>query len=128
PDDTTGRDYFWNDGSTTASIEVNTPGTYWVNYHTPPCSYHVDTFYVSFPNGVLPTIYTSAECQSGGNGYAYAYTYPGDPVSYSYIWVDNSDTLSLTDTLLDVPSGSYRLHVQTNTGCDTLLFFNIEEA
>lgn len=126
-DTSTGWDYVWNTGMTGPQLTADTPGTYRVTYHTPPCNYHVDTFQVDFPNGVLPTIYTMAECRSDSNGYAYAYTYPDDPVTYSYTWMRDDDTLSVTDTLSDVPSGSYSLHVQTNTGCDTLLFFDIGE-
>src|SRR5690606_17430114 len=93
----------------------------------PPCNYHVDTFHVDFPNGVLPTITTMAECRSDSNGSAYASTYAGDLVEYTYTWLLGTDTLSIGDTLRSVPSGAYGLHVQTDTGCDTVLFFDIPE-
>src|SRR5690606_659249 len=117
----------WNGGDTGIETFADTPGIYWVSYHTSPCNHNIDTFHVSFPNGVLPTIYTSAECLDDRNGSAYVATYPSDPVSYSYTWMQGMDTLSVTDTLSNVPSGTYRLHVQTDSGCDTLLFFDIPE-
>src|SRR5690606_32262348 len=125
--DSIGWDYVWNTGSTGASLEVNEPGTYWVSYHTPPCNVHTDTFTVSFPNGVLPTITITDACKDAANGKASATTYPGDPVSYYYTWLSGSDTLSQGDSLLQVPAGSYSLYVQTDTGCDTLLPFVIPE-
>lgn len=127
-DTSTGWDYVWSTGVTGMALTVDTPGTYWVSYRTPPCNYHVDTFHVRFPLGVLPDIYTHAACRSDSNGAAYATTYPGDPVDYEYTWMRGPDTLSVTDTLSGVPSGGYSLHVQTNTGCDTLLFFDMPEA
>src|SRR5690606_35886044 len=92
-----------------------------------PCIYQVDTFHVVFPHGVLPTITTSPACMDDHNGSAYAATYIDDPVGYSYTWLQGADTLSVTDTLANVASGDYSLHVRTDTGCDTLLLFTIPE-
>lgn len=126
-DPRSGWDYIWNTGSTGTEQLVDTPGIYWVTYRTPPCTYNVDTFHVRFPNGVLPKIKTRAACRSDNNGFAFATTYPGDPVKYTFTWLQGDDTLSVSDTLSGVPSGSYSLFVQTDSGCDTLLHFDVPE-
>ncbi len=125
--DTSGWDYLWNDGTPGTSRKADTPGIYWVTYYTPPCNYHVDTFHVSFPNGVLPDIHIQNACKNTANGKVWATTYPGDTVTYHYYWQNNrGDTLSLIDTLQNVPSGNYTLRVST-AQCDTVLLFFIPE-
>jgi len=92
----------------------------------PPCTFHVDTFYISFPNGVLPDIHIRNACPGFSNGKAWATTYPGDTVTY-YCWQNNNgDTLSLTDTLKNVSSGNYTLRIST-VHCDTTLSFFLPE-
>src|SRR5690606_24016152 len=66
-------------------------------------------------------------CRTDSNGSAFTSTYPGDPVNYHYVWMQDADTLSRMDTLKAVPSGNYQLHISTDSGCDTLLEFNIPE-
>lgn len=122
----TGWDYLWNTGATTTMITIDTPGTYYVSYRSPPCIHHIDTFHVSFPYGVLPSIHIDTACAGMANGGAYATTYPGDTVHYVYTWLSGADTLSLTDTFASVPSGSYTLLVHT-VNCDTNLNFIIPE-
>ncbi len=125
--DTTGWDYQWNTGATTTTLTVDTPGTYWINYRTPPCNFHTDTFHISFPNGVLPDIHIDTTCINAANGRAYTSTYPGDTVRYYYTWQNESGSvLSHTDTLKNVPAGTYKLRVQT-AQCDTSLSFYIPE-
>jgi len=66
-------------------------------------------------------------CVNTPNGSAYATTYPGDTVTYHYLWQNSTgDTLSTTDTLAHVPSGNYTLQVKT-AHCDTMLSFTIPE-
>lgn len=122
-----GWDYVWSTGQTGSQLTVDTPGTYWVTYFTPPCNFHADTFHVAFPAGVLPTLDIQSECRDYRNGQVYAGTYPGDPVAYTYTWMHGSDTLFTGDSLQSVSSGAYRVHVQTSTGCDTLLHFELPE-
>src|SRR5690606_16306902 len=94
---------------------------------TPPCNFHVDTFHVSFPYGVLPDIHVQNACKGDANGIAWVSTYTGDTVTYYYTWQNDSGiTLSLTDTLHNIPSGTYTLHVAT-AHCDTTLSFFIPE-
>jgi gliding motility-associated-like protein len=125
--DTTGWGYEWNNGSTAFRITVTNAGTYWLKYHTSPCVYHTDTFTVSFPNGVLPQLGQYSSCKGQQNGKAWAYTFPGDTVAYHYTWTNAvQDTLSYTDSLLNVPSGLYTLHVST-VHCDTTLSISVPE-
>lgn len=125
--DTPGWDYLWNTGATTTTLVVDTPGTYWITYRTPPCNFHTDTFQVGFPNGVLPNVTVAASCFNSANGKAYAATYPGDTVRYHYLWQNQAgDTLSFTDTLSGVRAGTYTLRVRT-VNCDTNLSFFIPE-
>lgn len=125
--DTTGWDYHWNDGNTGTSISVVAPGDYYVTYYTPPCIVRIDTFKVSFPEGVLPEIDTKASCRNDANGQAWAYTYPGDTVTYHYTWRNAAnDTLSLTDSLLFAAPGFYTLQI-TTVHCDTTVSLLIPE-
>jgi gliding motility-associated-like protein len=125
--DTTGWDYIWSTGSTATSITATSSGMYWVSYHTPPCVFHADTFNLTFPNGFLPQIDIRNNCKEDNNGKAWAYTYPGDTVTYHYTWTNTAgDTLSITDTVSHVSSGNYILHIRT-VNCDTTLSFYLPE-
>lgn len=124
----TGWDYVWNTGDNGTSLAVESPGTYWVSYHTPPCSFNVDTFLISFPHGMLPDLYIDTSCANIGNGRAYVSTYAGDTVTYSYTWTNGpGDTLSTGDTLSQASSGNYKIYIHT-IHCDTMLSFFIPEA
>jgi gliding motility-associated-like protein len=71
----------------------------------------------------LPYVAIVNSCKNDDNGKAYAATFAGDTVTYQYVWKNSqNDTLSLTDTLTDVPSGTYTLRITTFT-CDTTLTF-----
>ncbi|MFA6059091.1 MAG: PKD domain-containing protein [Taibaiella sp.] len=122
-----GWDYQSNGAHQGPVITVDTPGLYWLSYYTGPCRFHVDTFFVTFPKGVLPDITVQAACKESATGKARATTYPGDPVYYTYIWFKASgqDTLSVTDSLTGREAGSYKVFITTNTGCDTVLYFDI---
>lgn len=122
-----GWGYTWSDGNTGSATHVNAPGLYWVRYHVPPCDVRIDSFNVSFPGGILPQIITKGTCNGGSNGMIVAKGFSGDTVSYSYSWLNAlGDTLSLNDTLQDVASGNYYLHIQT-ASCDTTLFVNLPD-
>lgn len=125
--DTSGWGYEWSDGSQEATTSASRPGVYWVRYHTPPCHYHVDTFHVTFPNGLLPRLDITSSCLNSNNGRAYAIGFAGDTVHYAYTWRDKAYTiLSLSDSLVGIPAGSYTLQVTTYE-CDTTINFHISE-
>ncbi len=121
-----GKSYVWDNGSTDPQRTVDKAGTYWRQYKI-ACDVFIDTFEVSFPNGVLPDINILNSCKGQSNGKVWASTYAGDDVQYHYLWQNSSrDTLSLTDTLYNIPSGYYTLHVATEQ-CDTTLTFFVPE-
>lgn len=125
--DTIGWDYSWSTGSSGPLLEVDSPGLYWVSYRSPPCNYHVDTFRVAFPHGVLPDISIQEACNGLSNGRAWASTYRGDTVSYQYFWTNRAgDTLSSHDTLTEVSAGHYLLYIYTSR-CDTVLSIFVPE-
>ncbi|WP_118952571.1 PKD domain-containing protein [Taibaiella helva] len=119
--DTTGWDYTWSSGATGPSQMVSAEGYHWVSYFSPPCTFHTDSFLVSFPNGRLPVVRINEGCAHTANASAYAYTDASDTVSYHYTWRNAQDSIvSETDTLQQVLPGWYTLDIRT-PGCDTLL-------
>ncbi len=125
--DTTGWDYTWSNGAAATSTRVSAPGIYRVRYYTSPCMAHTDTFEVRFPYGVLPDIQMQPACRDMQNGKAWLSVYPGDTVTYKYVWQDSTGkTLSQTDTLHDAGSGYYTLRV-TTAQCDTLVSLFLRE-
>ncbi len=119
--------YQWDNGHNTATRTAREPGTYYVQYFSPPCNFHTDTFHVSFPLGILPRVIVRPNCYNETKGMAYATTYSNDPVEYDYVWKDKDDNiLSRTDTLKNVIAGSYTLHIRTKY-CDTSLTVIIPE-
>lgn len=122
---TTGWDYIWNNGTVGPAATVGSPGTYWVSYHEPPCTHHVDTFHVRFESQ-LPLLQASAGCKNDSNARIVAT--PVDTITYTYTWrsgtqIIQGPTLSNHgDTLGSVISGAtYTLAVVAPNGCDTIL-------
>lgn len=128
--DTTGWDYEWSNGATGASLVTGVPGTYWVSYHTAPCTWHADTFYLQ-PQHIVPLLHATPGCHGDSNATALAI--PNDTTTYTYLWLNASgDTLrgplqtDHGDTLYHLANGAnYTLRITTATGCDTLLKITI---
>ncbi len=121
-----GDTYLWNTGQVGTPLVATLPGTYWVSYYA-PCQYYTDTFVVAFAYGVLPDIGLHSSCSGLATGKAWATTYPGDTVTYHYQWSDvNNEILSVSDSLLDAPAGTYSLHIST-AQCDTIISFYLPE-
>lgn len=120
----------WEDGSIGLTRKVTASGSYIVHYQVGnhSCTINVDTFHVQFPAS-LPNITILPECRGDRNGKAYAASYAEDSILYSYTWLheETLDTLSISDTLMNAPSGPYRLYIHTSSGCDTVLFFELPE-
>src|SRR5690606_37946338 len=117
----------WSDGSKNASLNVEKPGSYWVAYYETPCLFYIDSFNVKFVETSLPEIFTIASCKSAMDGKAYVVSDKQDSSRYLYHWKNSTGkVLSTGDSLLNVPGGSYSLHISTEN-CDTTLFFNLEE-
>lgn len=128
PANNAGWGYLWDDGSTGTQRSVIAPGDYWVQYYTPPCVLHTDTFKVHFPGGTVPVLQFMSNCTGMNNGMAWVITPGWDTVAYTYNWKNALGTsLSVNDTLHQVPSGNYTLEVTTSSGCDTTLSLTIPE-
>lgn len=101
--------YTWNTGATTSSINVTTPGNYWV-YLPGPCTMVVDTFHVTFrPLPVINLGNDTAFCTGG----TLVLTSP-QPPGYTYEWSTGSSGSTITVTT----TGTYWLHVMGTNGCD----------
>ena len=129
--DTSGWGYQWNNGTPGPVITVNGPGTYWLSYHEPPCTYHTDTFHVNFES-FLPAVYAAAGCKNDTNAKAWATPAFGDTITYNYTWHHNGLVLRgpLTsnhgDTLNAMLSAAtYSLEIVAPNGCDTTLEITI---
>lgn len=115
----------WHDGLPVGDRKVHRPGIYWVRYRT-PCSFRVDTFEILLP-GVMPEIHTTGSCPHPATGKAWVHIYPTDTTIYQFQWRDSTHNLmSTTDTLPNVPAGSYTLQI-TTLQCDTTLPLSINE-
>jgi len=124
PAEHAGSSYVWNDNSTAISRYVTAPGIYWVKYKK-DCVMFTDSFIVTY--SALPgmTVHTRAACNGLPAGNAWI-TVP-DEDSYSYAWSDAQEhLLSQASTLQDVPAGNYSVLVGNSQGCDTTLFFAID--
>ncbi len=126
---TTGWDYQWDNNAGAGPYRpVAAPGTYVVRYYTAPCTYHTDTFHVTFPYGTLPLLSVRRSCKNTANGKAWITAPAWDTVAYSLTWRDNASTvLSINDTLTGVPPGQYTVEITTAGGCDTILQFSVFE-
>jgi gliding motility-associated-like protein len=123
-----GWNHMWDDGSTGTQRSVTAPGNYWVQYYTAPCVFHTDTFKVTFPGGSVPALQLEGSCAGMDNGMAWVITPTWDTVSYVYNWRNAvGASLSVTDTLQQVPSGNYTLQISISNGCDTTLSFFLSE-
>jgi gliding motility-associated-like protein len=126
--DTTGSSYEWNNGTSGHSIWVNASGSYVINYLKKNGCPVADTFLVTI--NPLPLLNTQNRCK--GEGVASAVVAPGNTNTYTYNWSTAQNTLIKTaqsdrgDAVSALNAGSYRLQILAD-GCDTTIFFNIEE-
>jgi gliding motility-associated-like protein len=99
--------YLWSDGSTTASVTINTPGNYSVTVTDANSCLNSASISIAqwpSPQPILPA--SAAICMNG--------VYLLQPGSFqSYLWSDNSTASSLNITT----SGTYSVTVTDNNGC-----------
>lgn len=131
--DTTGWDYLWSDGTTGPSLVVDTPGTYWVSYHAPPCRDRTDTFHVRFGSR-LPQLEAAAGCKSSNSALVRAKPAPGDTATYTFTWWDAAGLVlrgplnsNAGDSLTGINAGNYELAISAPDGCDTVLVAAVPE-
>lgn len=125
--DTTGWGYIWNHGILGREATITGSGTYWVSYHEPPCTYHVDTFHVIVESHI-PSIKSIAGCKNDTNARAWATTAATDTITYTYTWRIDSQIVqgplqsNHGDTLSNIFNGTtYTLEIHAPNGCDTIL-------
>lgn len=106
-DSGSGWDYFWNDGAQGAERNTDTPGIFWVQYHTAPCVFHSDTFMVNILD-LAPQITV--------NGFDLSTTQAYD----SYQWYLNGTIIpgATGSTYTVTGNGNYTVVVSDNgSGC-----------
>lgn len=124
--DAQGWGYLWDNSLGASRRWVYNSGTYIVNYHTPSCTYHIDTFIVRF-SSPLPKVDFYSGCRSSANSLIWAMPKVGDATEYTYIWRDaTAQTLQThsrtgADTLYNPPPGVYTVNIKQSLGCDTTL-------
>jgi len=126
--DTTGaaRDVLWENGTAARTRTVYNAGTYTVSYRTPPCTHHTDTFVVR--KAIAPAVGVFYPCRSSGSNMAWV---AGNTDTCRYTWTDSSGgiihrkTTNAPDTLYDLFGGGYTLHIETASGCDTIMKIGI---
>jgi gliding motility-associated-like protein len=125
----TGVNHTWNDGSSGASLAINTTGTYWVKYEN-ACTRYTDTFEViqDFIPLLFPELNSTASCKGDTNGRAWIRRVAGDTTAYACDWRNEQNVqLSASDTLAHVPAGVYTLRITSAYGCDTVLTLSVPE-
>ncbi len=123
-----GYNYKWDNGSSGQHRTVTTGGIYWVGYNLSPCEYRVDSFTIWSPTPVEPVVQIAAACRGSATGKAWMVV-GGSTTGYSLRWSSAADTttLSVTDSLLHILAGNYKVKITTTSGCDTTLYFTVPE-
>ncbi len=122
-----GWGYRWGDSSVGTTLAVTQAGTYTLSYYTAPCTYHRDTFYVSFPHGVLPSVQINDACTNTATGTIQLKNGSDDTVQYTYNWYDLQNRHMGQGAILShLHAGTYRLHIQA-AGCDTQVYYTVKE-
>lgn len=114
---TTADSYVWNNASTSSSLNITAPGTYWVNaINTNGCSKR-DTIKVIL--GDIPIVTLGADtayCQGSS-----IHIYAGAGLGNSYLWSTGSTASSITVGAV----GSYSVVVTNAAGCANSDMINI---
>lgn len=119
-DSASGWDYVWNDGLTSAERIVNATGTYWVQYRTPPCVQHTDTFYVNLLD-LAPQITINGFDLGTTQAYdSYQWYLNGDIIagatSSTYTVMENGDYTVVVGDLVSGCSDTSDVYTVTNVG------------
>lgn len=120
-----GCDYLWTGGVSGQQLTATANGSYVVEYRTPPCVYHADTFVVQFV-GAVPLTGAYSGCGESGTAYLYIHPGAGDTATYNYQWRDSlgnplqQHTGKEGDTLRGIDPGWYTV-TMSGQGCDTTI-------
>ena len=108
-----GSQYLWNTGDTTATIDVNTEGVYFVDFYIDGLKVLTDSIIVSEKSNPQLSINDTSYCQEN------SITIYAPDSMHTYLWNDGSNA----DSLIVNKAGVYSLNVSLN-GCsssDTIL-------
>ncbi len=114
---TTANSYLWNNGTINSSLNITTPGKYWVRATNSNGCLNADTILVSL--GSLPIVTLgpdTAFCQ-GNTINLYAGTAAGN----SFIWSNGATTPSISVNM----TGSYSVVVTNSIGCQSSDIINV---
>jgi len=118
--------YRWNDSIRGPALVVTQPGLYLSTYTDNNCSYHIDSYLVSFPKLPIAGL-PGYSCPGSKQGTLYLTQFPGDTTIFTYQWRDQAGNVLATrlshkgDTLAGLDPGTYRVQIITPAGCDTTL-------
>jgi gliding motility-associated-like protein len=103
--------YEWSTGSAAQSITVTDPIGYAIIGYIDACSVKTDSFYV-YNSLASPLINGNLYvCDESGTNLST----PNNYVSYE--WLNSIPSIVSTDTLVNIPSGTYTLNVTDTVGC-----------
>lgn len=124
--DTSGSDYYWEDGRVGTARQVYTPGRYTVYYRNAAGCSTADSFEVTIHP--LPVLEVRKGCRR--EGAVLASVSEGNKNHYTYRLYREGETLSTTESDNGVAysaldTGSYALQIVSDA-CDTTLFFSME--
>lgn len=118
-----GWDYTWSTGSTEEEIKAGETDTYTVDYYTPSCTYHSDTFFVKIHNEIHAAfdIEDITLC-TGDTAYFHDNSDPGAGYTVTaWNWdFGNNNEASVSDTFLPYTRPgvhTIRFSVENNEGC-----------
>lgn len=110
---TPGFTYNWSNGATTQNLTNIAAGDYLVTVTDAAGCTELDTFTVNEPDTLTASIAgTNVDCFGASTGAA-TLTVVGGTAPYTYLWSNFATTQSLTN----VPAGSYTVVVTDNNGC-----------
>lgn len=121
-----GKQYLWDNGSSSRTRKVGASGTYVVRYINMDCKYKTDSIFVRFVK--LPSVSGDGySCPGKGQAAVWVKPQPSDTTIFQYQWRDGANNIirlhtgSHGDTLRHADTGTYYVQITTPSGCDTTL-------
>ena len=107
--------HFWSTGATTPSLNVNLPGTFWLQVKQPNGCVIKDTAIVKYDSlNIVVSSFTNPTCYGGNNG-SINTTTTGLYPNYTYSW--NTTPVINTANISNRTAGNYTVTVTDSKGC-----------
>jgi hypothetical protein len=117
--------YLWSNGSSSASINNLTPGTYSVSITDNGGCIESISFNLIAPTNISAVTSTSpVQCYGASTGSASVAVSGGTP-PYSYMW--NTSPIQTTSSINNVPAANYSVTITDNNGCTSVWNANITQ-